>query len=434
MKRICAVIALLVLSGFAQAQSQPVQARLDMALSADEVMPGTPVKLSISVVVPTWMPEPAAFPDFELPHLMVRQPPDSVRSTRRRVDGQMWVGVAREYLLYPMLPGEYVIPPRPLLVTYADADTRAPVNVTIMTDTVRLFGVVPPAAEGLDPFVAAEALELTETLEGWQPDMTVGGAFRREVTATIRGTSPLFLPPLLPDWAAPGVAAYPTEPILADESSGEGAVGGTRVESISYAVERGGRFTLPAVELRWFNLSTGMIETARLPSHAFAADYTLAQQFERHWRSVAAAAVSLGLLAWLFTRLFPALLARLRQRYAAALHRYQQSAAYSARQAIKSIRYKDLDATLKHIDTWLQRLAPGAVPDTHELQGALAQVGSARYGRGKTANSADWGAVERAFRAARTRSQEQRKLMGQGGTLPPLNPLGKSRHVSGQRL
>lgn len=423
MIRLAALVFLLLMPALLQAQGGAIRPILEMELSSDEVMPGTPVQLSISVMVPTWMAEPPAFPDLEVPHLMVRRPPDSVRSTRRRINRQMWVGVKRDFLLYPMVPGEFVIPPRPLLVTYAHPDTRAPVNVTVMTNPVRLFGVVPDEARGLDPFVAAEAITLTQSLQGLSGEMRVGQALSRELTATIEGTSPLFLPALLPAWTAPGVAVYPAEPVVDDSSSGEGEIGGTRIESVSYAIEQGGHFELPAVELRWFNLTTRSIETATVEPVVFVAELTLAQRLERHWRLAAAVVLFLALLLWLAFRLFPRLLIRLRAGYRAARSCYRYSAYYSARMAHRAIRRRDLDATLKHIRTWLGRLPPGANPDISGLRESLAQVGRTRYGDTGDAESGDWSAVGQALRDARRSSRQRRRQARDDETLPPLNPL-----------
>jgi len=414
--RLCLCLLLSLPSLALAAPGTPVEPIIEMELTEDTVIPGSPTQLTISVLVPTWMLKPPAFPDLEVSHLMVRRPPDSSSPARKRIDGKMWAGVKRTYQLYPMIQGQFDIPARPLRVTYADPETNAPVEVNMMTDPIRLFGSVPKEAQGLDPFVAATGLKLDQTIEGAADVMKVGDAFKRQVVATIEGTSSLFIPPLLPNTEIAGISAYPKEP-----QTQETPDGGTRTEEVSFVVEQGGDYELPGVEIRWFNLTTKKIETTSLKPLLFSGKVTLAQRLERNWRTIAITLVILALVIGLALRFIPSLRTVIQRNYAAAKTRYLLSARHSYNQAMQAIKQQDLDATLKHVQRWVSRLPPQACPDLTALKAALSGIGEKLYGPGPT-NQADWSAVKTALQQAAHESRQLKRQTGSANSLPPLNP------------
>lgn len=113
-----------------------------------------------------------------------------------------------------MVPGEFALGAQEITVTFAEPETRAPVRATVRTEPLALSGVVPEGAAGLHPFVAAEALVLTQSVEGETEGMAPGDSAVRTVRATIRGTSPIFIPRLLPLHAIAGVGSYADEPVV----------------------------------------------------------------------------------------------------------------------------------------------------------------------------------------------------------------------------
>ena len=105
---------------------------------------------------------------------------------------------------------------------------------------------------------------LEEAREGDPSSLKVGDAFQRRITITIDGAPGMLISPL-PPFEAQGLAtAYPDAPRVEDETH-RGALEGRRTASTTWVMERPGTATLPAVEVRWFNLTSGALETATLP-------------------------------------------------------------------------------------------------------------------------------------------------------------------------
>ena len=113
------LLALLLLAGPALAQTPPTPI-VETVLDQSQTVPGQSVTLRLNILVPTWMPNPPELPTFETPNLRVRVPPRGSTAISRQVDGQNWSGISHRYLLTPMVPGQFVLPPQKIELTWAD--------------------------------------------------------------------------------------------------------------------------------------------------------------------------------------------------------------------------------------------------------------------------------------------------------------------------
>jgi len=412
MIRLLTLLLLLAVPAVAQ---EPV---LRMEMDESEAVPGQAVSLRLTVLVPTFLPEPPVWPSFEAPDLLVRIA--STGPVSERIDGETWSGVSRRYLVAPMLPGTVDLPAAEVAVTWSDPETDAPSRTTLATDALTITGIVPDGAEGLDPFIAAEDLALEQSVEGEAEGMSPGDSVIRTVTATIRGASPMFLPPLLPAHAIDGVRAYPDAPVF-DESSDRGVVSGTRTERVTLVAEGGGRGDAPAMSLDWYNLDTGTVETAEIPAIAVSVDgppAASAAAEPRDWRAIGlaalGAAVVLALLVLAARRLAPSLrdwTRRLRADWMAS----ETRAWRALRHAVAA---RDHAALRPALDLWASRL-PGADPRRDpRLPDALTALGATRFGNSKGDGEAEWRKLDRIL----TDLRQAARAKTPAAVLPPLNP------------
>ena len=124
---------------------------VEMEFDADApVVVGQPVALRLTVLVPTFMPQPPVLPSFETPDLMVRLNGRATNPTSRRIDGETWSGITRSYSLYPMVQGRFDLPAQEVGVVYMDA-TSTEQRVQIPTEPVSFTAGLPEGADGLDP-------------------------------------------------------------------------------------------------------------------------------------------------------------------------------------------------------------------------------------------------------------------------------------------
>ncbi len=416
--RLAAVIAM------AFALATPLEAQepvLQVTFEETEAIPGQSLSLRLTVLAPTYMPDPPVWPSLEAPNLLVRLPERSTGPTSKEVNGETWSGVTRHYRISPMVPGAFVIPPQEVVVTWADPETNEPRKVTLTTERLTFSGILPEGAEGLDPFIAADALELKQEVAGEPEAMQPGDSVTRTIRATIRGTSPMFLPALLPPTDVVGMAAYPDEPVL-EESDDRGIPSGARTESVTLVAEGGGSGEVPAISLDWYNLKSGKVETASVDGFAIEVDGPpVSSSKPRDWRAIGlaalAAVLTLAIVAWLLHRLLPPLgrwlRARRVERLASEKHAYGQ-----LKRAVAS---RDDAALRPALDGWAARVAGPDPRDHPGVRDALVAIGAARYRRGA---SGDAGAGWRVLAAVLPEARRDALARDRLAALPPLNPGG----------
>lgn len=392
-------------------------------------VPGQPLSLRLTVLVPTFMPDPPIWPTLELPNLLVRLPEGSINPTGERVGSATWAGITRHYRISPMVPGAFALPPQDIVVTYVDPETNQPVQTTLTTDALSFAGAVPAGAEQLDPFIAAEVLELTQDIEGDASAMVPGDSVVRTVTARIEGTSPMFLPGLIPTSTMQGVAAYPDEPVV-EESDDRGVPSGMRTESVTLVAQGGGSGEMPAVSIDWYNLQSGKVETASVDGIAVSVEGPTARTAApRDWRAIGIAALAglvvLGLVSWLAPRIVRPLRRWLRARREARLA--SESHAYAVLRRVVS--RKDHARLYPALDDWVSRVAGPDPRRDLRIAGPLMRIGAARYGR---SGPGDTDAAWRALLAALPEARRAARPAGTHARLPPLNPSGRppASHVT----
>ena len=113
------------------------------------------------------------------------------------------------------------------------------------------------------PWLPAESVALNET---WSPDpprFRVGEPVTRSIAITALGVSAA----QLPDLATPGVAGiqqYPDKPRLQTCVDGDTLVA-QKITGAALVPSRAGEYTLPAVELHWWDTQQNRARTTRLP-------------------------------------------------------------------------------------------------------------------------------------------------------------------------
>ena len=240
------------------------------------------------------------------------------------------------------------------------------------------------------------------------------------MTARVQGTSPIFLPPLIPPLAAEGVSAYPKEPVVT-ETEALGVISGDRVESVTYVAEAGGRHTAPPIRLRWFNLRQKRVETAiadgfeitvRGPPPAPPSSFDW--RATAPWAALGTLLVALAVVA--VVRLRPGISRWRRGRREA----YLASEAFAFSQAMAALRTRDFGEAMRTVELWSSRLPPGASVQHARLSDALARLGAAFYGRDRRPPlESQWSDAIAALRATR---RERLAATPTGRALPPLNP------------
>ena len=195
------------------------------------------------------------------------------RSYDTVIGGRRYSVFERRYVLFPQKAGSLRIPPVQFTGTVGSS-RRGLFDFDVFGNNGRMvrersdavavdIKPIPSGYKG-QTWLPAESVQLSES---WSPDppvFTVGEPVTRSVTLAAVGLTAAQLPELNMHIPA-DLKQYPDQPNLQDTGNDRNTVG-TRIEKLALIPTRPGRYTLPAIQVPWWNTKTQKQEIARLPS------------------------------------------------------------------------------------------------------------------------------------------------------------------------
>lgn len=185
-----------------------------------------------------------------------------------------WV-TERKYAIFPQQSGVFTIAPLILNAEFISnrqqrrfngffnrPDTE---NRRIASKAISLNVQAVPSGFNSPNWLAADALQLSETWSDTSLQVKVGEPLTRTLTLSAKGATVGQLPELLNKSAIDGIKTYPDQPLLKEDKQIDGLTA-LREEKIAFIPSKPGDYTLPALEIAWFNTRTQKTEVARLPS------------------------------------------------------------------------------------------------------------------------------------------------------------------------
>jgi hypothetical protein len=267
MKRVLITIFAAFITLAAAAQSPIVQARLE---PSHGILVGQPVRMVVTVYVPNYFTGSPDFPEFEIENAIVVLPQDRPQNSNKQIGAVRYAGITETYVIYPQQAGEFHLPREQLTVPYALAPPKSTI-AHVPLPTLVFHADVPAAARDLDYFLPTTALTMQQKWSSPMKNLRVGDSIERTVTVTATKMQSMLIPPLPLD-APNGMRVYPEEPIVHDQKTDRGDfVYGRRTQTAKYFIQKEGDFTLPPIELKWWNLSAHRLVTATLPAVHFTA-------------------------------------------------------------------------------------------------------------------------------------------------------------------
>ena len=191
-------------------------------------------------------------------------------------NGQLYAVIERRYAVYPQKSGQFISAPvqfdgeivenkRSGGIFMFDPFGQNTRHKRVSSKPIAL--TIKPAHAAATQWLPASKLRLTEQWSETPPRFTVGEPITRTLTLTASGVTSAQLPVL--DSAIDGLKLYPDQPALKDNKDDKG-ISGTRIQKIAIIPTRSGNFTLPAIEVKWWNVNTDKEEVARLPAHSIS--------------------------------------------------------------------------------------------------------------------------------------------------------------------
>lgn len=208
---------------------------------------------------------------LEIPDALVQQLGDKRNFSTER-NGNTYAATEIRYAIFPQKSGALRIPPLTL-----DAEVQAggrggfnpffgrPMKtVSLQSEAVELQVRPAPAAFSGKHWLPAENVMLEETLSPDNARVEAGQPLTRTLTLRVQGATVGVLPELGLAGVPADIRRYPDQPAMDEQRQGTGLIS-TRQEKTALIPDKPGRYTLPAIEVPWWNIATEKIEVARLP-------------------------------------------------------------------------------------------------------------------------------------------------------------------------
>lgn len=267
MKRVLITIFAAFITLTAAAQSPIVQAHLE---PSHGLLVGQPVRMVVTVYVPNYFTGSPDFPEFEIENAIVVLPQDRPQNSNKQIGAVRYAGITQTYVIYPQQAGDFHLPREQVTVPYALAPPKSTI-AHVPLPAMAFHADVPVAARDLDYFLPTTALTMQQKWSSPMKNLRVGDTIERTVTVTATKMQSMLIPPLPLD-APSGIRVYPEEPIVHDQKTDRGDfVYGRRTQTAKYVIQKEGDYTLPPIELKWWNLSSHRLVTATLPAVHFIA-------------------------------------------------------------------------------------------------------------------------------------------------------------------
>ncbi len=230
-------------------------------------MVGSLVKLQLDVFTDSWFTSAPTLPDLKLPGALVMPPDGHAEHINQTFDGQSFSGMRYSYLITPNLAQGFDIP----ALTVQATPGQASHELSAQSLPLHFNAAQPPGFQPGESVLVAQGLRFTQKTIHSATPLKVGDSITRELTLQADGALAMSLPtPTLDN--IKGLSLYPKAPQIRNLDDGRGNFnGGQRIDSVTYRIDTEGHYSLPSVELKWWDASSQQTRTATVPAVTFDA-------------------------------------------------------------------------------------------------------------------------------------------------------------------
>lgn len=221
------------------------------------------INLYIEVATPRWFTGGTRIGSVEIDNVVVlRREKFAVNSTRVQ-DQQTWTVQLWTLTLYPQSAGDYIVPEITLEVSVADENAE-PGKRQLTTKPISFSAAIPqPVSDKLgsiaeSSWIASTGLEVNESYDKASTELNVGDSLKRTIEIKSENVAAMMLPVWQFD-STEGLATY-QDPGKIEDKVNRGTYLASRTEVITYVVEEAGYYTLPQLELYWWDLTSQSLQ------------------------------------------------------------------------------------------------------------------------------------------------------------------------------
>lgn len=207
--------------------------------------------------------------------VIVRLGEDKTYNTQHK--GDNYVVVEREYAIFPQKSGAMTIEPLTLTTSIVVSNNRrynsffsqqTTRNKRVVSKSIELNVQAKPINNRGSTWLPAEQVYIEEKWSIDPQEITLGEPVTRTISLFVKGVTVSILPELQKQKLPKQIKAYPDQPILKESPQGRTLVS-FREEKIALIASEVGTYTLPAIEIPWWNTKTQTQEMAVIVEKQF---------------------------------------------------------------------------------------------------------------------------------------------------------------------
>ncbi len=201
------------------------------------------------------------------------------KNYRTQHQGESYVVTERHYAIFPQQSGSMTIAPLELTAGIVIAskprfngffNRQSTRTKRVSSQAINLDVQSKPTSAGSHPWLPAEQVLLQEKWSNNALQVTVGEPITRTITLKVAGATSAALPQLSSDNMPANLKSYPDQPVLQEKALDDGIIA-LREEKIALIPSQVGNYTLPAIEVHWWNTQTQQMQVTRLAERTLVA-------------------------------------------------------------------------------------------------------------------------------------------------------------------
>ncbi len=205
------------------------------------------------------------------------------RSGTTERNGKKYGVVEQRFAIFPEMSGKLEIPAIDITASVRLIERGRVSRKGVRVSTTDLLVNVMPVPEAYPeeaPWLPAQAIILTQTLEPGVSKANVGDTLQRRIQVRIDGNTGSILPSLNAQPSESLFSIYPTAPSIKDDTSGDSVIG-FRTESSSIVPLQPGQLSLGETSITWWDTVSNEVRISVLAdSHISAAGSAIYRDYE----------------------------------------------------------------------------------------------------------------------------------------------------------
>ncbi|MEW4489884.1 hypothetical protein AB1L42_17505 [Thalassoglobus sp. JC818] len=246
---------------------------IQVEMGKESAWMGQGVPLIVTLYSPGPFSSAAAFDLPELPSTVILKMGNPVVGSED-VDGESLLTQRHEFAIFTQQAGKITVPSFRVRYSSKPSFTGKSEDHSVQTSPVSFESKRPPGAEPGEIVISVPKLEFTQS---WsldeQQELAPGDVLQRTMVRRAEGVTAMLMPPIsmdLPD----GVRTYPSAPKVVDTVE-RGVAKAERTDSVKLQFEQPGTYTIPDVEVRWWNPDDEVFESKTLPGRTASVSGTI---------------------------------------------------------------------------------------------------------------------------------------------------------------